>query len=331
VIELTRNLKYFSRYDEERARRIHKTAIVVDAHCDTVCSWINIHNKGKDDISRMKEGGVNCQVFAIYTAPSFYDAPLKRAVQLIDSFYIEIENNRNNILLCTDYKQILLAEKQEKIAAILALEGGEPIQGGVSLLRTLYRLGVRIVSFTHFPRNLIADGSGEASSKSGLTFLGNKLVKEMNRIGMIIDISHINENGFWDVLKLTNKPVIASHSNCKVLCDVHRNLNDDQIKVLANNGGVIGVNYGIGFLDINPKKVNLDKLLDHVDHIVKLVGSDHVGFGSDFDGGAGFPGLEDVTKIPNVTRGLVNRGYSDKDIEKMLGGNFLRVFRKILK
>jgi membrane dipeptidase len=327
---MTLNYTYLSKYDEEKAIRIHNNTFVVDAHCDTLCSWINTQDKGKDDITRMKKGGLNCQVFAIYTAPAFYDAPLKRAVQLIDSFYIEIENNRNDITLCTDYKQILLAEKQNKIAAILALEGGEPIQGGVRILRTLYRLGVRIVSFTHFPRNLIADGSGETNSKSGLTLLGTKLVKEMNQIGMIIDVSHINENGFWDVLKLTKQPVIASHSNCKALCDVHRNLNDEQIKALARNGGVIGVNYGIGFLDLNHKKVNLSKLLDHVEHIVKLVGSDHVGFGSDFDGGAGFPGLEDVTKIPNITRGLVQRGYSNKDIKKMLGGNFLRIFKNIL-
>jgi len=337
---------------EERAMEIHKRAIVVDAHCDTIGSWMETPSmptfgaptrraerrslgkrseEGAMDIPRMKEGGLDCQVFAVWTAPAFYDAPLKRAVQMIDAFYLEVEKNLDSIAMCMNYEQIMEGVKKGKIAAILSIEGGEPVQGGPGVLRILYRLGVRVLSFTHFPRNLIADGSGELRSKSGLTDIGAQLVEEMNRIGMIIDVSHINEPGFWDIIEMTKSPVIATHSNCKALCDVHRNLSDEQIEALAEKGGVMGMNYYRGFVEMDWNKANLDKLLDHIDHIVELVGPNHVGLGSDFDGGGGLPGLKDVTEIPNITRGLVAREYSDEEIEKILGGNFLNVFKRVLK
>jgi len=337
---------------EETAMEIHRKAIVVDAHCDTIGSWMETPSmpifgvptrraerrslgkrseEGAIDIPRMKEGGLDCQVFAVWTAPAFYNAPLKRAVQMIDAFYLEVEKNLDSIAVCINHEQIMEAVKKGKIAAILSIEGGEPVQGGPGVLRILYRLGVRVLSFTHFPRNLIADGSGELRSKSGLTDIGAQLVEEMNRIGMIIDVSHINEPGFWDIIEMTKSPVIATHSNCKALCDVHRNLSDEQIEALAEKGGVMGMNYYRGFVEMDSNKANLDKLLDHIDHTVQLVGPDYIGLGSDFDGGGGLPGLKDVTEIPNITRGLVARGYSDEDIEKILGDNFLNVFKRVLK
>ncbi len=337
---------------EKRALEVHKRAVTVDAHCDTVGAWMEASSmptlgataqktekrslgkrseEGKIDIPRMIEGGLDCQVFAVWTAPQFYDSPLKRAISIIDTFYSEIDNNLQSIEFCTNYQQVIRASNQGKISAVLAIEGGEPVQGGPGVLRMLYKLGVRVLSFTHFPRNLIADGSGEMGSKGGLTTLGIQLLEEMNRIGMIIDVSHINEQGFWDIVNQSKSPIIATHSNSKAVCDMHRNLTDEQIRALADNGGVMGMNFYPGFIDKDPSKANLDKLLDHMDHIVKLVGPDHLGLGSDFDGGGGFSGLEDVTKIPNITRGLVSRGYSDDDIEKILGGNFLRVFKEVLK
>lgn len=329
---------------EERAMKIHRKAIVADTHCDTISAWIGAKprplgmrsDEGHIDIPRMKEGGLDCQVFAVYTAPAYYDAPLKQAMRMIDAFYSEMEINKESITFCTSHDQIIEAVENGRLAAILSIEGGEPVQGGPGILRMLYKLGVRILSFTHFPRNLIADGSGEMGSKSGLTTLGTRLVEEMNRIGMMLDVSHINEPGFWDIIERTKSPVIATHSNCKALCDHHRNLTDDQIRALADKGGVIHLSYCGGFIKQgvtrdNISEVSLDNWLDHLDHAVKLVGPDHVGLGSDFDGGCGFPGLDNATKIPNITRGMVARGYSDDDIEKILGGNFLRVFKKVVK
>lgn len=333
-----------SKEQKERAIEVHRKAIVTDTHCDTIGSWLGISprplgvrsDKGAIDIPRMKEGGLDCQVFAVYTAPTYYDSPLKRAMHMIDVFHSEMEKNQDNIVVCTSYDQIIESVENDKLAAVLAIEGGEPVQGGPGILRMLYKLDVRVLSFTHFPRNLIADGSGEMGSKSGLTTLGAQLVEEMNRLGMILDISHMNEAGFFDIVELTKDPIIATHSNCRALCDHHRNLTDDQIKALAEKGGVINLSYCGGFIkkgitSNNIHEVTLNDWLDHLDYAINLVGPNYVGLGSDFDGGCGFPGLDDVTKIPNITQGMVARGYSDEDIEKVLGGNFLRVFKKVIK
>jgi membrane dipeptidase len=185
----------------------------------------------------------------------------------------------------------------------------------------LYKLGVRSITLTHFARNELGDGSRDDSG-SHLTEFGFEVVREMNRLGMIIDISHINETGFWDVIKNTKSPVIASHSNCKALSDHHRNLTDDQIRAVAKNGGVVNLSYCGGFIKQgvtreNLREVTIDDWLDHVDHINDLVGSNHIGLGSDFDGGCGFPGMDDITKVPEITRGLVSRGYSDGEISHM--------------
>jgi membrane dipeptidase len=184
----------------------------------------------------------------------------------------------------------------------------------------------------------LGDGSG-ADSGSHLSEFGKEVVEEMNRLGMIVDISHLNETGFWDVMELSEDPVLATHSNCKALCGHHRNLTDDQIKALAERGGVMNLSFCAGFIKDGIgfgtpetlKKVSIEDWLDHLDHAVGLVGTDHVGLGSDLDGGCGFPGLDDVTKFPDLTRGMVSRGYSDADIEKILGTNDLRVFKKVLR
>lgn len=339
--------------EEERALRLHRKAIYVDTHCDTIMSWMppprlsvvarkvlegfkrrslgEHSNAGHLDLPRMMGGGVDCQVFAVYVSPLYHSAPLKRALQMIDVFYSEMEKNADKIAVCTNFDDIMKAHEAGKVAALLSIEGGEPLEGDLGVLRMLYRLGVRILTLTHSPRNELGDGCYERGSRGGLTTFGIKVVEEMNRLGMVIDVSHLNEPGFWDVVRISKSPVIASHSNARALCNHVRNLTDDQIEALAKKGGVIGVTFVRAFLRKNVEKASVVDVLDHIDHIVNLVGVDHVGIGSDYDGIEQPPmGLEDVSKVPNITRGLVSRGYSDKEIEKILGGNFLRVFRRVL-
>lgn len=350
-----------SKSEEERVTAIHSKSIVVDTHNDTILDLMkgpapSSATKKPDsykefslqrrlgersdisqiDLPRIKEGGVDCLFFAMYVSP-IYRARLRRLAQMLDVFYSELEQNRGKITFAANYKDIVAAKRNGQVAAILSVEGGEPLEEDLGVLRILYRLGVRAMTLTHFPRNEIADGSG-SDSGSHLTDFGAQVVEEMNRLGMIVDVSHINETGFWDVLERTKSPVIASHSNCKALCNYHRNLSDDQIKALADNGGVINLSYcagfikeGIGFAADRANKVALEDWLDHLEHAVKLVGPDHVGLGSDFDGGCGFPGIDNITKIPQITRSLVSRGYSDDDIEMILGRNDLRVIKAVLK
>ena len=350
-----------SREEEEKASAIHRKATVVDTHNDTILDLMKgdapsytsktptpyrefslqrrlgvRSDKGHIDIPRIREGGVDCLFFAMYVSPMFRGR-LRRLMQMLDVFYSEVEENSDKIVLATRYGDVVDTKRSGKIAVILTVEGGEPLEEDAGALRILYRLGVRSLTLTHFPRNELADGSG-SDSGSHLTDFGSQVVEEMNRLGMIVDVSHISETGFWDVLGKTRRPVIASHSNCKALCSYHRNLSDDQIKALADNGGVMNLSYCAPFiregLDFTPEaanKVILEDWFSHLEHVVKLVGPDHVGLGSDFDGGCGFPGMDDITKIPQITRGLVKRGYDDEDIMKILGGNDLRVMKTVLK
>ena len=281
-------------------------------------------------------GGVDCLLFAMFVSPQ-YSSRLLRLVQMLDAFHVEVGNNQDTISVATSYDKIIKTVNDGKIAAVITVEGGEPLEGKIESLRTIYRLGVRSLTLTHFPRNDLGDGSG-ADSGSHLTDFGKEVVEEMNHLGMIVDISHLNETGFWDVMDLSKDPIIATHSNCKALCSHHRNLKDDQIKAMAEKGGVINLSFcagfikdGVGFGDPEAlKKVTILDWLDHLDHAVQLVGTDHVGIGSDLDGGCGFPGLDDITRFPDLTQGMVSRGYSDQDIERILGGNNMRVFKKVL-
>jgi membrane dipeptidase len=340
----------------ERAREIHESSLVVDTHNDTILHLIQSppfitsgtnppaprrtlgerSKHGQIDIPRTQMGGVDCLLFAMYVSPQ-YSSRLLRLVQMLDAFQLEIEKNPDTIAVATSYEEITQTVKDGKIAAVITVEGGEPLEGKIESLRTIYRLGARSLTLTHFPRNELGDGSG-ADSGSHLTEFGRQVVEEMNSLGMLVDISHLNETGFWDVIELTKAPLLATHSNCKALCSHHRNLNDDQIKALAENGGVLNLSFcagfikdGVGFDDPEAlKKVTVHDWLDHLDHTVELVGTGHVGIGSDLDGGCGFPGLDDVTRFTSLTQGMVARGYSDQDIVKILGGNNLRVFKKVL-
>jgi membrane dipeptidase len=322
-----------------RAKQIQQKAIVFDGHCDTILEIIN-HKRtlgkrastGHLDIPRMKEGGLDVQFFAVFIEDIYKpDSSLKRTLQLIDCFFREIEKNQDDISLVTNYNQIEEANKARKIAAILSIEGGEALEGDLGVLRVLYGLGVRLLTLTWNQRNQIADGIGEFRTGSGLTEFGLKVIDEMNDLRMLIDVSHLSETGFWDVIKRSKAPIVASHSNCYALCHHLRNLKDEQIKALANKGGVIGITFVPNFLTQEKRKTTIKDVVKHIDYLVKKAGIDCVGLGSDFDGTGALPlGLEGVDKIPNITEELLNQGYKEKDIKKILGENFLRVFKEVV-
>ena len=237
----------------------------------------------------------------------------------------------------TKPEEIMNAKKQGKVAGMLSIEGAEPLMGDIGLLRVFYRLGVRMLSFAWNFRTPFADGLGAKRSESKLPELGVQALEEMGNLGMVFDVSHLCDSNFWDVADVMDGPFIASHSNCRALSDHPRNLTDDMLKALAEKGGVTGMNYAPSFVVPRDKitegyKPTVEDLVNHIDHIVDVVGINHVGLGSDFDGIGQPPAdLEDVSKVPNITGVLVKRGYSDEDIKKILGGNHLRVFKQVIR
>lgn len=257
-------------------------------------------------------------------------------METLDIFHAECDKNRDAIVPVVTYDDIIRANRAGRVAALLSIEGADVIEGSLATLRMLYRLGVRMVGLVHSLRNLLADGVEDSRTKGGLSELGARVVEELVRLGVVIDVSHLSDSGFWDLIDLVKGPIVASHSNCRALCNHPRNLTDDQIRALAERGGVIGMNFAPFFLVPDEKLrtgriANVEDLVDHVDHILNLVGPNHIGLGSDFDGIPSAPvGLEDVSKMPNITKALVRRGYSEKDLKRILGENHLRVFKKVI-
>ncbi len=312
--------------------------LIIDGHCDSLLDAAtgsrSLTDESKEkhlDFPRLKKAGVSVQFFAAYIEADFKpERSLKRVLQLIDTFYNEIEKSKGQVALVTNYQEIVSTTSQGNIGALLAIEGGEALAEDLGVLRMLYRLGVRSIGLTWNQRNAIADGVGENDSGGGLTVFGKAVVQEMNTLGILIDVSHISERGFWDVLATSSKPIAATHSNAYTLCNHRRNLNDRQIKALAKNGGVMGMNFAPAF--ICPKAPSLSRLVDHIDYIADLVGVEVIGLGSDFDGIEETPrGLEDVTKLPRIFEELSKRGYKDEEIRKIAGENFLRVIKQVLK
>lgn len=329
---------------EERAMRLHKEAIVVDTHCDTLMQFLHQgwpnpparklgerSDRGHIDLPRMIEGGVTCQTFAIYTGRrAIVPEASLMAMKMVDKFYTEIEANPE-IVAVTTHDEIVAAKKAGKVCGLLSLEGAEPLMGDIALLRVYYKLGMRMLSFAWNYRTPFADGLGAKRSESKLPELGVQALEEMNRLGIVFDVSHLCDSVFWDVNDVVKRPFIASHSNARALCSHARNCTDDMIKAIADHGGVLGMNYAPQFIVDGGENVTVMDMVDHIDHIVKLVGPDHVGLGSDFDGiGPPPKGIETVDQTPNVTRELVKRGYSDEDILKILGGNHMRVFKEVI-
>jgi len=322
---------------KNKAELLHRESVVVDAHCDTLTAMPEQNRRlgeycgdGQLDLPRLKTGGIKMQFFAAFVAPEFKTLAARRTLELIDLFHREMEENKKDIQHVKSQSEMMKALNSGKIAALLSVEGGEALEGSIGVLRMLHRLGVRSLTLTWNGRNELGDGVGEERTGGGLTSFGSAVVEEINRLGMLADVSHLSEKGFWDVLKVSGQPVIASHSNCKALCEHPRNLSDEQIRALAKEGGVMGITFVPDFL--GGKKPSVKEVLDHIDHAVAIGGVGCVGLGSDFDGTDSIPvGLEDCTRFPAVTRGLIDRGYPDNAIKKILGGNFLRILGQVLK
>jgi len=309
--------------------------LIVDAHCDTAKS---AYEQGADlfrnsfhlDIERLLQSGERVQFFAAFPDQNkFRNNALTRVLAIIDEVYRAQEQHGKQFAICTNAQEIGRAIREGKVAALLSVEGGECLNGELSILRQLYRLGVRSMLLTWNYRNLLADGA-EVEHGGGLTDFGRLVVAEMNRLGMIIDVSHLCEASFNDVLSLTSRPVIASHSNAGAVCGHVRNLNDTQLKAIAANGGVVGINFYPRFLN-NTDQASIDDVVKHIEHICSVTGENHIGIGADFDGIDCTPeGLEGTQCIPALFERLEQLNYSTVLLEKIAGLNFMRVIKQIL-
>src|SRR5579884_2383669 len=349
--------------------------LLIDTHNDVTSLTVDgfdiaKHNdKGHTDIARLRAGGVGAVFFAAYVAASYAKSgrSAHRTLEMIDTVRHDIVGaHPETFQLALTADDIEAAHRAGKIAALIGIEGGHAIEDSLRLLRDYYALGVRYMTLTHVNTNDWADSSGDMDNPNvkhhnGLTPFGRQVVWEMNRLGMMVDVSHVADKTFWDVIEIGKAPPIASHSSCRALCNVPRNMTDDMIRALAKKGGVIQINFNCGFL--SPKSAGAEKAYEkrfmsaktpaerdaigeemkrtvpratladvvaHIDHVVKLVGVDSVGIGSDFDGVECTPeGLDDNSKFPNLTRALEQRGYSAEDIRKIYGGNTLRLMRAV--
>jgi membrane dipeptidase len=333
--------------------KIRKSAILIDTHNDTPSFTVDgtdIANAPKDhtDIPRLRAGGVGAVFFSVYVAATYVEGnhSANRALQMIDTVQHDIiDRYPKEFTQAFTAADIERAHKGGKIAALMGLEGGHAIEDSPRLLRDYYRLGVRYMTLTHWNTNSWADSSGDMNNDkiqhhNGLTPLGKDLVHEMNRLGMMVDISHVADKTFFDALETSEAPIIASHSACRALTNAPRNMTDDMIRALAKKGGVIQMNIYCNFISQKsadapkdaPVRATLDDLVAHIDHVRQIAGIDAIGIGTDFDGITCTPeGLDDVSKFPNLTRALLRKGYSPSDIRKIYGGNTLRLMRDVEK
>lgn len=322
--------------------KAHRSALLIDTHNDVTSRTVKgfdmgeRHSDGHTDIPRMREGGIGAQFFAVYVAGTYVEGNRSayRALEMIDTVRHDIvERFPNDFVLCTTADEILRARKQGKMAALMGIEGGHAIEDSLRILRQFHNLGVRYMTLTHSNTNNWADSSGDKGKHNGLTAFGKDVVREMNRLGMMVDISHVADKTFWDVLQVSTAPPFASHSSCRALANHPRNMTDEMIQALAKKGGVVQINFSCTFLkDPKERRANLADVVAHIDHVVKIVGIDSVGIGGDYDGVSCTPeGLEDVSKMPNLTRALLEKGYTAEDIRKIYSGNILRVMRAVEK
>jgi membrane dipeptidase len=368
----------------QQALAIHRRAIVIDTHNDVTTPMTNddYDLSGtppapyRTNIERMKQGGLTGEFFSLYVRPWYVEhgGAARRTLDMIDSVYRAVERHPNDLMLAASAADIRRAKKQNKIAALMGIEGGHAIENSLAALREFHRLGVRYMTLTWNNTNDWADSAHDVArgevKHNGLSEFGKDVVREMNRLGMLVDVSHVSDKTMSDALDVSTAPIVATHSSARALSNVPRNIPDDLLRRIAKNGGVIQVNFYSYFLDaakvgprgeardkslkaqqdlLNEKykddperlaeegdkleaanplpPLPLSKLIDHIDYIVKVAGIDHVGLGADFDGAMDFPeGAQDVSMLPNITYELLKRGYSEKDIRKILGENFLRVF-----
>lgn len=318
------------------------TLYIFDAHIDTLLRFIEEGLEGQGlrmltgghvSLEKIQAAGIGGQIFAVFVPPRYRQGlALHKALQMVEIFWKNMETLPDHFGVIQSSEDVLTWANQGKVGALLSLEGGEPLQGEISHLHLFYRLGVRAITLTWNHRNELADGVGERDTAYGLSRFGCLVVEEMNRLGMIIDVSHLSETGFWDVIKLSKDPIMASHSNARVLRDHPRNLWDNQIKAIADTGGVIGVNFCPAFVtDTDKQKATIDHLVEHICYLVEVGGSNSVGLGSDYDGITETPiGLEDISTVGTLSQKLRAKGYKEDVIEKIMGGNFQRLIRQVL-
>jgi len=374
-----------------RARAIHQFAIVVDTHADTPQRFLDenfdigstdANDVGHISLDKARRGNLGAEFFSIWGDPETNQGHFaRRTFDLIDSVYEQAARHPDRMMMAFSVADIERAHREHKLAALMGIEGGHSIENDIRLLRDYYRLGVRYMTLSWSNTNEWADSSGDMDDPkvqhhNGLTDFGKQVVLEMNRLGMMVDISHVADKTFWDAIATTKAPVIASHSSARALVDAPHNMTDDMLRAVAKNGGVVQVNFFSGFDDQNFRKAEqaqakdqaaamqqyademkaagktvtaadhdrmerewlakiprppLKSLIDHIDHIAKVAGVEHVGLGSDFDGvsGATPQGMDSAADLPKITQALLDRGYSADDIRKILGGNLLRVFREV--
>src|ERR1700722_10419512 len=368
-----------------RARSLHFSSLVVDTHVDTTQRLLDPgfnlavrDSRGGVDIPRLREGGVGAIFFAAWI-PSRVTGPIAvhRATQQIATVRSQIDKHPKELTLARTAEEIRAARQAGKIASVLGIEGGQMINSDLQTLQKFAALGVRYMTLTHSGNVEWADSTGDIARHNGLTPFGKKVVREMNRLGIMVDVSHVSDKTFYDVLAVSRAPLIASHSSCRALCDAPRNMSDVMIKALAARGGVIQINFHVAFLSQtfrdaerrNPQinkaielevanichgdeacellegdrltrryvekgelpRVDWREIIEHIDHAAKLVGVEHVGLGSDFDG-ANMPyGMEDAGQLPKITEVLLARGYSESDVRKILGENTLRLMTDVAR
>jgi membrane dipeptidase len=373
------------------ARAIQDSAIVVDTHADTPQRFLDegfdigstdAHDNGHMSLEKARRGNLGAEFFSIWVDPETNQGHFaQHTFDLIDSVYEQAARHPERMTMAYSVADINRAHREHKLAALMGIEGGHSIENDMHLLRDYYRLGVRYMTLSWSNTNEWADSSGDVNDAkiqhhNGLTDFGKQVVLEMNRLGMIVDISHVSDKTFWDVIAITKAPVIASHSSARALVNHPRDMTDDMLRAVAKNGGTVQVNFFSGFVDEDYRKameaqskdqaaairkysdslkaqgkpinyIEIDRmgrewmakiprpplksLIDHIDHIAKVAGVDHVGLGSDFDGvsGATPQGIDSAADLPKITQGLLDRGYGADDIKKILGGNLLRVFGQV--
>lgn len=277
------------------------------------------------DVPKMKRSGIDLAFFAIDVTPALKNH-LAYAVDGFGWFLDELDRHPGEAVLVRGPEDIHRAKREGTPGALLAIEHADGVEGSLHILRSLYEIGVRAIGLTHNRSSRAADGCGEARDGVGLTKFGVDLVREMNRLGMLVDLAHISPSGFYDAIEVSDRPVIFSHGNAKALCDHRRNLDDRQLEALADNGGVIGMSFVPDF--VHPSNPSFEHLLDHIDHVRRVAGIEVLGIGSDFDGGGTL--VPDASAFPAITAGLLDRGYGEEDIRKILGGNTMRVLEASL-
>lgn len=335
--------------------RLHDDAVVVDAHNDLILTVAYRRARGEADhfgdywLPAMRRGGVDVQIAPIFIEDDHRpEGALRRTMKLLELLHEVVGTHSDRAAVCTTGAQIDAAVDAGRTAFVPALEGCEGVYTDIELLRSMYRMGVRVASLTHFGRTQLADGSALEENGAGLTPAGREAIEEMERVGIIVDVSHLSAAGTDEILERATTPVIATHSSCRAIRDHHRNLRDDQLRAIAATGGVVGINFFPEFID--PEDLSIGRLVDHIAHAIEVAGEDHVGLGPDFvreyfcmvgelHGGTTasgvrftetIEGLGSVADLPSLTAAMLERGLDPPVVRKVLGDNFLRVLRQVL-